>query len=115
MLTMKIFGSAYTTEFNGIILSAEISKLAPYSFQLTDWLLDLTALGLRLTGGPGNPKLICDQPWWPRPPFDLAPKKMTRGAVFFPTPPEWRKAGRIYHMRVSYRLGSFHNLDRAHR
>ena len=60
--------------------------------QVVDWFLLLPEIGVTLRGQPGRPNLLPGAPWWPHTPFDLAARKMTRGAVFFPGEEAWRSA-----------------------
>jgi len=81
---------AFTTDFNGVAVVAHIENPTSSSDQVAAWELELPALGITLHGGPGASTFLVGAPWWPVPPFDLGPKKMTRGAVFFPGDPTWR-------------------------
>lgn len=86
-ITLEVLEVAFTTEFNGIIVVAELRNSTAHHDQVIDWSLKINDPSAMLQGGPGRPNLLTGAPWWPQTPFDIEARKMTRGAIFFPGQP----------------------------
>ncbi len=90
-IELSLRSVAYSTDFRGVVLVADLRNPTPNSDQVTDWTLEIPSSQFLSRGRPGPAPLVPEAPWWPPAPFDIEAKKMTRGSLFFPGDPTWKE------------------------
>ena len=83
-VTLAVRALAYTTQYRGAIIEVDIGNRGSAPQQITDCSLEIPSLETTLEHAPGPPNLTGGEPWLPHTPIPLGPRKLTRGALFFP-------------------------------
>lgn len=82
-LKLSVRSCAVTTQYRGAIFEIDIENQNTELRQVTRCALTIPSLGIVLDHSPGPPNLAGGAPWLSRPPFDLPPRRLTRGTLFF--------------------------------
>ena len=82
-LTLELRGAAYTTQYHGAVIEVDIGNKSSSPHQITRCSLEVTSVGATIEHAPGPSNLIGRAPWLPNVPFQLDPRKLTRGRLFF--------------------------------
>jgi hypothetical protein len=112
-ITLHVRSVAFTTDYNGVIVVADVRNPTAIDDQITDWWLDIPALGLKLDGRRGPGRLRPSEPWFASPPLSLPANRLVRGAVFFPGNPAWRRQFPGEPIRATLTLQSFRSGELA--
>jgi hypothetical protein len=82
-LTIEVRGAGYTTQYQGTIIEVDIGNQSHGAHQVIGVSLEVPSLGTILEHAPGPVNLVGGAPWLPRTPFQLGPRQLTRGRLFF--------------------------------
>jgi hypothetical protein len=82
-VTLEIRGSAYRTDYRAVIIEADLRNHCASSPQVTRCSLELPSFGVTLEHARGPLTLTGGASWLPGVPFELGPRKLTRGRLFF--------------------------------
>jgi hypothetical protein len=86
-IRLSIRGCAVTTQYRGAIIEIDLENQSAAPRQITRCALAIPSLDLFLDHSAGPPNLVGGAPWLSRAPFEVPPRRLTRGSLFFSVGP----------------------------
>jgi len=82
-IRLSVRGCAVTTQYRGVMIEIDLENENAAPRQITRCALTIPSLGLVLDHSPGPSNVVGAEPWLSRAPFEVPPRRLTRGSLFF--------------------------------